>query len=328
MSAIFNNQSHEHSHADHNGSRSHSHKDADSALKRRLRWSILLTGIIFFAELVGGWFTNSLALMSDAVHVFMDVLALSLTLAAIYIAELPPTQKRTYGLHRVEVFVSWANSFALIVVTLFIFYKAYERFADPQPVETVGMLTVAVIGLAVNLVVAVWLMSYAKGDLNIKSAYFHVVGDAAASVGVIVGAIIIYYTGWLFVDPLMSDFIGAIILIGSLGILYDSSNILLEGVPKEIELAAVIDDIRASMGVASIHSIHVWSICHNTYALSAHIEIDPLHRSRTGEILNEINETLAATHHIFYTTLQIECSNCEVNDTLRKITHREREHIH
>lgn len=328
MSAISCNHNHSQPHAGEGRNGNHTHTEADAALKGRLKISIALTGIIFIVELAGGYLTNSLALMSDAVHVFMDVFALSLTLAAIYIAELPPTQTRTYGLHRVEVFVSWANSFVLILITLFIFYMAYERFGDPQPVESVGMLAIAVIGLVVNLIVAVWLMSYAKGDLNIKSAYFHVVGDAAASVGVIVGAVIIYYTGWLFVDPLISDLIGAIILVGSFGILYDSSHILLEGVPKEIELGAVIGDIKLSTGVSGVHSIHVWSICHNVYALSAHLDIDPLQRSRTGEILSEVNERLAVTHHIFYTTLQVECSGCEMNDTLRKISHREREHLH
>jgi len=314
--------------AAHNHDHSRPHEDADRPIKRRLQLSIVLTAIIFIAELVGGYYTNSLALMSDAAHVFMDVFALGLSLAAIYIAELPPTETRTYGLHRVEVFVSWANSLVLILVTLFIFYSAYQRFGNPQPVETTGMLIVAVIGLVVNLLVAVWLMSYAEHDLNIKSAYFHVVGDAAASVGVIVCAVVIYFTGWLFVDPLISDLIGAIILVGSFNIMYDASHILLEGVPKGMNLGRVIGDIKESNGVSGVHSIHVWSICNNVHALSAHLDIDPLQRSRTGEIFNEVNERLAATHHIFYTTLQAECTGCDTNDTLRKIAHRGRGHIH
>ncbi|MBI5886503.1 MAG: cation transporter [Deltaproteobacteria bacterium] len=314
--------------AAHNHEHGRPHADADRPIKRRLQISIALTAIIFIAELAGGYYTNSLALMSDAAHVFMDVFALALTLAAIYIAELPPTETRTYGLHRVEVFVSWANSFILILVTLFIFYSAYQRFGNPQPVETIGMLVIAVIGLVVNLVVAVWLMSYAERDLNIKSAYFHVVGDAAASVGVIVCAVVIYFTGWLFVDPLISDLIGAIILVGSFNTMRDASHILLEGVPKGIDLGRVIDDIKESNGVSGVHSIHVWSICNNVHALSAHLDIEPLQRSRAGEIFNEVNERLAATHHIFYTTLQAECSGCDTNDTLRKIAHRERGHSH
>lgn len=328
MSAISYNHNHGRPQAGEGGNSNHPHTETDRAIKGRLKICIALTGVIFVVELAGGYFTNSLALMTDAVHVFMDVFALSLSLAAIYIAELPPTQTRTYGFHRVEVFVSWANSFILILITLGIFYAAYLRFSDPQSVESVGMLVIAVIGLVVNLIVALWLASYAKVDLNIKSAYLHVVGDAAASVGVIVGAAIIYFTGWEFVDPIISDLIGAIILVGSFGILYDSSHILLEGVPKEIELGGVIKDIKASMGVSGVHSIHVWSICHNVYALSAHLDIDPLSRSRTGEILNEVNQMLGDTHHIFYTTLQVECSSCDMSDPLRRITHREKEHIH
>ncbi|MBI5561315.1 MAG: cation transporter [Deltaproteobacteria bacterium] len=321
MTAVDNHNNHDHNH-------NHPHAEADRGLKARLRLSIALTGVILVAELAGGYFTNSLALMSDAAHVFMDVFALSLSLAAMHIAELPPTETRTYGLHRVEVFVSWINSFILILVTAFIFYSAYERFSNPQPVESAGMLVIAAVGLVVNLVVAMWLMSYAEGDLNVKSAYVHVVGDAAASVGVIVGAVVIAYTGWYFVDPLISDLIGAIILVGSFNIMKDASHILMEGVPKDIDFGRVIEDIKASKGVSSVHSLHIWSICHNVYALSAHLDIEPLERWRMGEIFAEVNERLAGTHHIFYTTLQAECSGCDTNDTLRKIAHRERNHLH
>lgn len=307
----------------------HNHGHAvDDAVKSRLKISILLTGAVFVVELAGGYLTNSLALMSDAVHVFMDVFALGLTWFAIYISGMPPTEKRTYGLHRVEVFVSFINSFVLLATTFFIFYMAYKRLLDPQPVESAGMMLVAFVGLVVNLVVALWLRHFAASDMNVKSAFYHVVGDAAASVGVIIGAIVIYFTGWYPADPLLSFVIGAIILYGAFGIMRDSSHILLEGVPKEIDLNSVIEDIKASDGVKSIHSLHVWSICHNVHALSAHIDIDPMQRWRMGEIFSEVNERLARCHHIFYTTLQAECIGCDSNDVLRKLAHREREHIH
>ncbi|MFQ5735797.1 MAG: cation diffusion facilitator family transporter [Thermodesulfobacteriota bacterium] len=300
----------------------------DAKLKGRLRLSITLTGIIFLAELVGGYLTNSLALMSDAAHVFMDVFALSLSWFAIHISEMPPTEKRTYGLHRVEVFVSFINSAVLVLVTAFIFYESYRRFFNPLPVKSVGMMVVAVIGLIVNLAVAVWLHHYAESDLNIKSAFIHVVGDAAASVGVIVGAAVIAYTGWYPIDPLLSIGIGAIILSGAYRIIKESSHILLEGVPREIDLNSVVDDMLASKGVSSVHSLHIWSICHNVYALSAHLDIEPTERWRMGEIFSEINEKLAGTHHIFYTTLQAECSGCNSDDMFGTIAHKERNHLH
>src|SRR3990172_488303 len=170
-------------------------KSLDTLLKGRLALSIALTGLLFIAEVVGGYLTNSLALMSDAAHVFMDVLALSLSLFAIHISELPPTEKRTFGL-----------------------YKAYTRIIDPQPVASLGMLAVAVVGLAVNIAVAFWLRHYARSDLNIKSAFLHVLGDAAASVAVIIASLVIHFTGLYLIDPLMSVLIGVIIVAGVSGI--------------------------------------------------------------------------------------------------------------
>jgi len=302
------------------------HHNIDARLKGRLYLSIALTGVVFFAELIGGYLTNSLALMSDAAHVFMDVFALALSAFAIYISTLPPTEKRTYGLHRVEVFVSFINSFNLFLITIFIFYKASRRIISPEPVESTGMLAIAVIGLVVNLMVVLWLKRFSREDMNIRSAFLHVIGDAAASAGVIVASLVIRFTGLYIADPLISFAIGLAILYGAIGIMKDSSHILLEGVPKEIDLNMVVNDIKGFPGVSSVHSMHIWSICHNVYALSAHIDIEPQERWRMGEIFNDINERLAGTYHIFYTTLQAECMGCNSNDTLRKLSHRERDH--
>lgn len=309
----------------------HAHETAhgaDREIKGRLKLCVVLTAVICIVELAGGYLTNSLALMTDAAHQFMDVIALFLSWFALRISELPPTGTRTYGLHRVEVFVAFINSSVLNLLTLFIFYEAYRRFLDPPPVETAGMMAVAVVGLVVNLAVALWLMRYAHSDLNVKSAFLHNVGDAVASVGVIAGGVVIYFTGWYAADPLISFAIGVIILAGSFKILKESSHILLEGVPKDIDLNAVVEDIKAVMGVTSVHSLHVWSICDSVYALSAHVDIEPLQRQRMGEIFSGINERLAQNHHIFYTTLQAECSGCDQNDIFRKIAHKERNHNH
>ncbi|MEK6790984.1 MAG: cation diffusion facilitator family transporter [Deltaproteobacteria bacterium] len=300
----------------------------DSQLKRRLFVSIVFTGVVFVVELIGGYLTNSLALGSDAAHVFMDALALSLSLFAILISERPPDERRTYGLHRVEVFVAWINGFALIAVSLFIFYKAYFRFFHPVPVESTGMMLVALLGLVANLLVVMWLRPFAGEDLNVKSAFLHVVGDAVASVGVIVAALIIRLTGWYPADPLISAFIGAIVLVGAGKLMIESSHILLEGAPKDVDMAKVVSDIRSTTGVAGVHSLHVWSICHNVYALSAHLDVEPLERHRMGEIVGQVNERLAETHHIFYTTLQAECSGCDQELMFRRMSHKERGHLH
>mgnify|MGYP001599700631 CR=1 FL=1 len=303
--------------------------DIDNVLISRLRFATALTGVVFLAELAGGYATNSLALISDAVHVFMDVLALGLSWFAIYISALPPTETRTYGMHRIEVFVSFINGMLLVFATVFIFYKAYFRFLHPETVESAGMMIVAAIGLAVNLLVAFSLKDHAKTDLNIKSAFLHVVGDAAASVGVIIAAIVIRYTGWNAIDPLISVVIGLIIVGGAIRIIRESAHILLEGVPGEVSLTGVTTDIKKVAGVTGVHSLHIWSICTNIFALSAHVDIEPKDRARFGEILSEINERLARDHHIFYTTIQAECLGCDTGRVLRRFSHKgKRGHAH
>ncbi|MEE9613552.1 MAG: cation diffusion facilitator family transporter [Thermodesulfobacteriota bacterium] len=300
--------------------------DADRKVMGRLTLAVVFTGFIFFVELAGGFITNSLALLSDSAHVLMDVLALALSLFAIHISRLPPTETRTYGLHRAEVVVAFVNGFTLLLVSLFIFYKAWGRLVSPPEVNGLGVLAVASLGLAVNLMVAFWLKGHAAHDLNVKSAFFHVVGDAVASVGVIVAALVIHYTGWLVVDPLVSVFIGTIIVAGAVRIINESTHILLEGVPREVDLGRVVEDLSAIEGVSGVHSLHIWSICHNVHALSAHVDIDEAHRARQAVILREANERLAQNHRIFYTTIQVECSECESGETLRAIVHREHEH--
>ncbi|MFQ5586963.1 MAG: cation diffusion facilitator family transporter, partial [Thermodesulfobacteriota bacterium] len=279
----------------------------DERIKGRFKLAIILTGTIFLVEVAGGYITNSLALATDAAHVFMDLFALSVSLLAVYLSEMPPTEKRTYGWHRIEVFASFMNGFLLIFVSLVIFYKAYLRFLDPPPVKGLGVIVVATAGLIINLVVAYRLHHDSKHDLNIKSAFFHVAGDAIASVGVIIGGVVIHLTGLFFVDPIISALIGIIIIVGALRIVLESSHILLEGAPRGLDLNRVVHDIEAVEGVKSIHSLHLWTLCSNSYAFSAHIDTDAGSRIRQREILSDINDLLARRFNIHYTTLQMEC---------------------
>jgi len=307
------------------GTHDHDHGYRDSQVKKRLSLAVKLTAIIFVAELVGGYMTNSLALISDAMHVFMDMVALSLSFFAIFISAQPPTETRTYGMHRAEVFVSFLNGASLVLVSIFIIYKAYFRFLNPAEVEGIGMLVIAVIGLIVNVLVAFWLHDFAKDDLNVKSAFLHVVGDLAASVGVIIAAIVISFTGWNTIDPLISVLIGVIILYGSGRIVLEASHILLEGVPRGIEFSDVLEDITSVKGVTGVHNMNIWSICHNINALSAHVGVDERRLEGHAKILAEINEMLAEKHHISYTTVQIECSRCDdCGGVLREVKHSER----
>lgn len=296
----------------------------DTELRGRFKLAIFLTAVTFIAELVGGFLFNSLALLSDSAHVFMDVFALVLSWLALYICAMPPTETRTYGWHRSEVFAAFINGVTLLFISLIIFYEAYQRLVSPPEVMAIGTMVVASIGLVVNIIVASWLKGHKHEDLNIRSAYLHVVWDAAASVGVIISGIIIYWINWFAADPLVSIGIGVIIIIGAVKILLESAHILLEGVPKEVDVKKIVEDIKDIDGVEGIHTLHIWSICSNIHAMSAHIDIKEEARDRRGEILDLINQKLAKDHHIFYTTLQAECEGCASDQLFRAIEHRER----
>lgn len=290
--------------------------------------AIGLTVFIFLMELIAGYLTNSLALLSDSAHVFMDAFALTLSWFAIYICSFPPTEKRTYGWHRMEVFAAFINGTTLLFVSAFILYRAYFRIISPEHVESMGMLIVAVIGLIANLVVAFWLRDFSHDDLNVKSAYLHVVWDAIASIGVIIGAVIIYYTGRFVVDPIISIGIGFIIIKGALSIVKESTYILLEGVPSDIDAQKLVEDVKSINGVGGVHSLHIWSLCLNVYAMSAHVDIEPFALGREAEIITHINDKLAKTYHITYTTLQTECKTCLTDDLFRTMEHSEKGHVH
>ncbi len=303
--------------------------NSDSKVKQRLIFAILLTSIILVVEVVGGLMTGSLALLSDGVHVFMDVFALSLSFFAMHISSQPPNETRTYGLHRAEVFAAFINGSLVLLMAGFIFYHGYERLINPREVHSLGLLIVATVGLIVNLIVALWLIKYAKSNLNVKSAFLHVAGDAVASLGVIVGAVIMYFTGAYIVDAIISVAIGGILVFGSLRIIKESGHILLEGVPPEINLKEVFSDIKNIDGVTGLHSLHIWGICHNIYSLSAHIEVEEDKKELYSVITGSINKTLATKHHIFYTTLQFDCTTCDNSKLFTEFVHREvSDHLH
>jgi cobalt-zinc-cadmium efflux system protein len=184
------------------------------------------------------------------------------------------------------------------------------------------MLIVALVGLVVNIVVALYLKVFSKTDLNVKSAYLHVIADAAASVGVIIGAVIIYYTGWHMADPLISVLVAVIIIRSAINIIREASGVLLEAVPSGLRLKEIVSDIVNIEGVTGVHSLHVWSICYNVFALSAHVDITSDWKGRESQVVCAINEKLAQSHLIFYTTIQPDCTECETKELFRKIEHR------
>lgn len=288
----------------------HNHRVGHGGIEGRFLLSLALTGLIFFAEIVGGLLTRSLALLSDAAHVFLDVFALALSYVAIRLASLPPNDRHTYGYHRLRVLAALANGATLLLVAFEIFREAIRRFSNPEPILAGPMLVVAVIGLVVNLVVAFVLRGHDHEDLNVRSAFLHVLGDALASVGVIIAGVVIMLTGWMVVDPLISIVIGIIILVGSGNVLRKAVHILVEGVPQGLTATKVAEAMDGVPGVSEVHDLHVWTVSPGYIALSAHVVLNDQSLSEAQNILEDLETTLSEQFGIDHTTIQVECQSC------------------
>lgn len=289
---------HQHNHSNHR------------QLGRRLRLAVLLTATILIAEVVGGYLANSLALLSDAGHVFTDLLALSLSWFGVRQAGRPPSHGMTFGYHRIGLLVVLVNAATLILIALVIFYEAYQRFASPPEVDSRLMLAVALVGLGVNLFVVLYLRSDSEHNLNVRSAFLHASGDALASVGVIGAAVVIGLTGWMWFDPAISVAIGLIIAISPLSIAREALRVFLEATPGHLSVEEVAAAITGIPGVRAVHDLHLWSIAPAMHALSCHVMVDEAAPGRPLVIAN-INQVLAERFDIGHTTLQTECLECE-----------------
>lgn len=286
---------------------------------KNLKIAIILTTLIFFLEFAGGIIANSLALLSDSAHVFMDVVALFLAYGAIRISARPSSREVTFGYHRFEIFAALINGVTIIGIALFIFYEAYGRILSPQPVKGAEVLVIATIGLTVNT----WVASRLHGheDLNIKGAYLHIIGDAMASLAVIAGAVVIILTGNNVVDPVLSVLIGMMLIYGALKLVFGSARILLEFAPRHVDadtLSKVLMDVE---GVKGVHDIHIWSICSNIHAMSAHVLVDRIHVAQTEALIRKISSMVKEKYSILHTTLQFECAECEPIDIGHEIEH-------
>ncbi len=300
----------------------------DKSIAGRFKYAIILTLITFVAEVAGGVWTNSLALLSDAAHVFLDLFALFLSLAAIKLAAYPASDTRTFGWHRMEVFASFINGSSVFLIAIGIFYEAWGRLFQPEEVKSIPMFVIAAVGLVMNLVAAGALHQHSHDDLNVRSAFLHVIGDAAASVGVIVGGIVIYFTGWYVLDAVISVGIGGVIFWGSWRVIRESVHILLEGVPRGMSIAEVTETIRSAEGVNDVHHLNIWTICSHILALSAHIDVAPEHKTTQAEVLRRIEDILLGKYHISHTTLQVECTMCIESPVIKELHHRPRKGAH
>ena len=254
----------------------HDHQhDTRSASARALVVALVLTAAYTVVEVVGGFLTDSLALLADAVHMLSDNVALALALFALWLARRPSTPERTYGYKRAEVLAALANGVALVALAIWIFYEAIQRLSDPPDVLGGWMLAIALAGIAVNVAAGVVLNRARGANLNVEAAFRHVLADLAGSVGVAVAALVIVLTGWLAADPLVSIVIGVLVLASSWSILRDSTSILLEAAPRGLDTRAVGEALTAHPGVVEVHDLHVWTITSGFPALSAHVLVGP-----------------------------------------------------
>ncbi|WP_374011864.1 cation diffusion facilitator family transporter [Pseudoxanthomonas koreensis] len=275
--------------------------------EKPLWWALGLTATVLLAEMAGAWLTNSLALLSDAAHMATDTLALAIALIAVRLARRPPDARRTYGYVRFEALGALANGGLLFVLAGYILWEAVHRFRSPVPVASWGMLGVAVIGLACNLVAMRLLHAGSGQSLNLKGAYLEVWSDMLGSVAVIVAAIVIGLTGWLWVDPLLAALIGLWVLPRTWVLVREALNVLMEGVPRGVDLAVLRGDLQAHPRVVGLHDLHVWALASSTPALTAHVVMDG--DGDAVAVRRELEGMLVQRHGIRHVTLQMESEN-------------------
>jgi cobalt-zinc-cadmium efflux system protein len=289
--------SHVHGHAERTGT--------------RVAIAFVLTSVFVVVEVAAGIWADSLALLSDAGHNLTDVIALGLTWYAVKLSAKPPHAGKTFGYHRAGILVALANSTTLVAVSCGIFYQAFRRFQSAPEVKSGILIVVGMAAFLINLGTAWLLKRGSKKDLNLRSAFVHLMGDVFSTIGAVIAGIVIHFTGLNWLDPLVSVFIGLLIVWNAAGILRETVHILLENTPRNVDMEKMLGELKSVKGVRSVHDLHAWSITESLRALSAHIVIDDVSISKGAEIQRKINELVRQRYDIGHTTLQMESTECE-----------------
>ncbi len=308
---------------DHNHEHGHSHshdhaagvRQSSAQGKKDLLIAFSITMLMMIAEIIGGLLSNSLALLSDAGHMLTDNLAILLSFFAVKFASMPATDRKTFGFYRLEILAAFLNGIILVLMALYIMYQAYLRIIHPEPVAGALMLIVAAIGLVANIIGALVLMKHSHASLNIRGAYLHILGDALSSVGVVIGGIVILYTGWYLIDPILSILISLVIIYGAWALVRESVNILLESAPAHLNIEAIAAEIARIKGVREAYHMHLWTITSGVYAMSAHVLVDDQLVSSSRNVINDIRSLLSSRYNVIHSTIQLECVKCDSNPT-------------
>jgi len=300
-----------HAHAHAHG---HAHANPRDVSTRTLAGAIALTLAYVLAEAIGGWWGNSLALLSDAGHNLADAATLGLSWYALWMASKPSHERMTFGYHRVGVFAALINAVSLVLIALFIGWEAVVRLQHPEPANGPVMIGLAAGAIVVNLVIGSWLHHGAKHDINVRSAYVHQIGDAVAALGVVIAGAIISYTGWLAADPIVSLVIAALILYSSYGVLSESATVLLEGTPVGTDMPALIAAMKDVDGVLDVHDLHVWMVGPGVVACSCHIVVAEQSVREGQQVLRAVVRDIEERFHITHATVQVEVEGCDATD--------------
>src|SRR5215467_7356731 len=279
--------------------------------EQRLWMGLGLACGITLLEFTGGLVSQSLALVSDSAHILTDVITFGLGILTIRLARMPHTQRRTYGYHRAEIFAALVNGLVLAGIGLFILFEAYSRFRQPSAVHGTLVIGIASIALTANLVMMRLFRHSWKTSLNIKGVFLHAVSDVFSSTGVIVSGAIIFATGNLLADPIIAALIGVLILRNAIGLVRDSSDILMEAIPKHLDLATITRTIQDVPGVRGVHDLHVWTITSGLYAVSGHVTVSSQSLIQGSKIISEISDRLRTSFGIDHVTIQLEPENLE-----------------
>ncbi len=292
-------------------SEGHNHSAA-GANEKNLRIVLGLTASFMVAEVIGGISFKSLALISDAAHMFTDAAALAIALVAIRIGRRAADHKRTFGYYRFEILAAAFNAVVLFLVAAYILYEAYQRFRSPPEIQSIGMLVIALLGLVINFVGMRMLQADSRSSLNVKGAYLEVWADMLGSLGVIFAAVVIYFTGWTWMDAVVAALIGIWVLPRTWKLLKESLNILLEGVPVDIALDEIELALLAIPGVREIHDLHVWALTSGKNSLTVHVV--PAAGADEQTVLAAVTKTLAERFSMRHVTVQIETAACDMKE--------------
>lgn len=305
-----------HSHTHH-----HHHTPAGKNAGLRLGLSLGLTFAFVFVEVIAGLWSNSLALLTDAAHNFTDVVALGLSWYALRIATRPAHAGKTFGYHRSGILVALFNAASLVLISFGIFSEAWQRIQTPPEVESGILIGVGLLAFIINLFTAWLVKEGSEHDLNMRSAFLHLMGDVLSTLGAVAAGVVILFTGWNWLDPLVSVLIGVLILWNAWGILRQAINILLESAPSDIDMQAMLTDLKAVPGVKDVHDLHVWSLTENMRMLSAHIVTNDQPISAGAALQQTINQMLSERYKIVHATLQLECACCQSGNLYCEMGH-------